>query len=221
MFFAPLWLLVGFPLWVLPFLHDCRFNYILVSYSTLVKPDTNSTQSDARVKREQCHHIMWIMYACVVTEYHVHNYIVVVPHSREPDCCKDVSIKLHHISSTSSNVHDSFPATSIYEAMTRSSPRCREIDWCLKEICSNFPPLNTSYRVGLNRWASILRLNVLNRNLTFQIPFKYSLEKYFPMRWACLLSQTAKCIVIKTHFHGYNNVIFVHTSNHYSSLTKW
>ena len=44
-----------------------------------------------------------------------------------------------------------------------------------RKKCSNFLPLNTSYRVGLNRWVPILRLNVLDTYPTF----------FFPNLFAC------------------------------------
>ena len=67
---------------------------------------------------------------------------------------------------------------STVECMVRSSPRCLKIGPCAhrcRKICSNFSPLNTSCRVGLNRWVPILSSNVLNRNRTF----------FFPNLFAC------------------------------------
>ena len=61
------------------------------------------------------------------------------------------------------------------EVQARSDPRCPKIGPCahrFQKNCSNFPPLNTCYCVGLIRWVPILRLNVLNTYPTFRIPFK-------------------------------------------------
>ena len=43
--------------------------------------------------------------------------------------------------------------------MVRSDPKCLEIGpraHLFRKICSNFSPLNTGYRVGLNGWLSML-----------------------------------------------------------------